>query len=248
MSVRCFIDFASGNAEAYQRDLKQFQELERWLEANGAKYGLPQRLDALDESGRETLAAVYEGDTKIALTPDSLSPPPSLILPRLLLTVSSAPGLKKTAANFFALLTDEKKLTSKRAPNPPLRYQGARVFRIEQGFVAQMGDVTRQDGSGGESIYGGSFKDEKEGLKVPFELGTVAMANSGKNSNTSQFFVTLTSDPAKLKKLTGKYVAFAQVDLADEGSRECLQRLDALADEKGGTIAPVWIEACNAIA
>lgn len=65
MSVRCFIDFASGDAEAYQRDLKQFQELERWLEANGAKYGLPQRLDALDESGRETLAAVYEGDTKV---------------------------------------------------------------------------------------------------------------------------------------------------------------------------------------
>lgn len=52
----------------------------------------------------------------------------------------------------MALLTDDKKLVSKRPPNPPLRYKGARVFRIEAGFVAQMGDVTRQDGSGGESI------------------------------------------------------------------------------------------------
>jgi hypothetical protein len=117
---------------------------------------------------------------------------------------------------------------------------------------------------------------------VPFELGTVAMANSGKNcslhflhclpyspliissftANTSQVRLrsvgsiyrgvadsrpsyTLTSDPAKLKKLTGKYVAFAQVDLADAGSKECLSRLDALADGKGGTKEPVWIEGCG---
>ncbi|GAA6047700.1 hypothetical protein JCM3770_001727 [Rhodotorula araucariae] len=247
MATRCFIDFAAGDAAAYQQDLSRFNDLVAWLEANGAKYGLPKCLHYLDESGVETLMAVYEGDTKITLSHSSLSPPPSLLLPRLYLTVSPSSGLRKTTTNFLALLTDEKKLVSKRAPNPPLRYRGTPVFRIEKGFVAQTGDVTRQDGSGGESIYGGAFNDEKDGLKVPFQLGTVAMANSGKNSNTSQFFIVLTSDPAKLKKLAGRYVAFGQVDLDDEGSRECLARLDALADGKGGTVKKVWIDECNVV-
>lgn len=44
------------------------------------------------------------------------------------------------------------------------------------------------DGSGGESIYGGKFNDEQAGLKRKFVRGTVGMANSGKNSNTSGFF------------------------------------------------------------
>ncbi|GAA5885046.1 hypothetical protein JCM6882_007208 [Rhodosporidiobolus microsporus] len=245
--MRCFIDFASGDSAAYDAAIERYNALVSWIAANGAKYGLAEKLDELDESGRETLMAVYEGDTKITLTLSSLSPPPSLLLPRLFLTLSPSAGLKKTTTNFLQLLTDEKGLKSKRAPNPRLRYKGCKVFRIEEGFVAQTGDCTRQDGSGGESIYGGAFNDEKEGLKIPLELGSVAMANSGKNSNTSQFFLTLTSDAAKLKKLTGKYVAFGQADLADEGSRACLERLNALADGQGGTKDPVWIEGCGTL-
>jgi len=86
------------------------------------------------------------------LTDKSFAPPPSLLLPRLYFNVSNAAGLKKTSSNFLDLLSDSKKLKSKRSPNPPLRYQGCKVFRIDEGFVAQTGDVTRQDGSGGESI------------------------------------------------------------------------------------------------
>lgn len=41
------------------------------------------------------------------------------------------------------------------------------------------GDFTRGDGSGGESIYGRKFKDEKDGLKMTHRVGTLAMANSG---------------------------------------------------------------------
>ncbi|GAA6012629.1 hypothetical protein JCM10207_009062 [Rhodosporidiobolus poonsookiae] len=239
--MRCFIDFAAGDAAAHEQEQQQHDQLVRWLADNGPKYGLASALDDLDEAGRETLTAVYAA----SLTAASFSPPPSLLLPRCRLTLSPSAGLKKTTANFLALLTDEKQLKSKQRPNPPLRYEGCRVFRVEEGFIAQTGDCTRQDGSGGESIYGGTFNDEKEGLKVPFELGTVAMANSGKNSNTSQFFLTLTDDPAKLKRLTGKYVAFAQVDLSDANSRACLRRLNALADGKGGTKEPVWIAACG---
>ncbi|GAA5867481.1 hypothetical protein JCM3774_002918 [Rhodotorula dairenensis] len=245
MHTTCYIDFAAGNQDAYDDAVRRYEALVSWLEKNGPKYGLASRLDDLDESGRETLTAVYSGDAQVNLTADALRTPESLLLPRLRISVSSSPGLKKTTANFLALLTDEKKLVSKRAPNPPLRFASTPVFRIEKGFVAQTGDVTRRDGSGGESIYGGDFNDEKEGLKVPFQKGTLAMANSGKNSNTSQFFVTLTDDPVKLKKLTGKYVAFGQVDIADPDSASCLERLDSLADGKGGTTIPVWIQGCG---
>ena len=65
------------------------------------------------------------------------------------------------------------------------------------------------DGSGGDSIYGGKFNDEKNGLKAKHDkLGIVAMANSGKNSNTSQFYITLAK---KLPQLDGKHVVFGQV-------------------------------------
>lgn len=52
------------------------------------------------------------------------------------------------------------------------------------------------DGSGGDSIYGGKFNDEKTGLKLKHDAaGILSMANSGKNSNSSQFFFTLAPAP-----------------------------------------------------
>ena len=68
--------------------------------------------------------------------------------------------------------------------------------RIVRGFCCQGGDVVNGDGSGGDSIYGGKFNDEKAGLKLKHDAGgAVSMANSGKNTNSSQFFFTLAAAP-----------------------------------------------------
>ena len=64
------------------------------------------------------------------------------------------------------------------------------------------------DGSGGDSIYGGKFNDDKAALKLKHEsAGLLSMANSGRNSNTSQFFMTLAPAP----KCDGKHVIFGEV-------------------------------------
>lgn len=59
------------------------------------------------------------------------------------------------------------------------------------------GDFTRGDGSGGESIYGRKFKDEKDGLKLLHKaVGTLSMANSGSASSClAQCLVLCTVSP-----------------------------------------------------
>jgi cyclophilin family peptidyl-prolyl cis-trans isomerase len=67
------------------------------------------------------------------------------------------------------------------------------------------------------------------------------MANSGKNSNSSQFFVVLTDDATKLAKMNGKYVAFGKLR---EGW-EVLDRLNAVGTTEGRPVESVWIGACG---
>ncbi|XP_055629468.1 spliceosome-associated protein CWC27 homolog [Toxorhynchites rutilus septentrionalis] len=73
-------------------------------------------------------------------------------------------------------------------------YNGTMFHRVVKGFIVQGGDPNG-DGTGGESIYGHPFKDEFHSRLRFVRRGLVAMANSGKNDNGSQFFFTLGSTP-----------------------------------------------------
>jgi peptidylprolyl isomerase len=110
--------------------------------------------------------------------------------------------------NFVALITGEKGKSGK--SGKPLHYLGCPFHRVLPGFVAQAGDISTGTGAGGESIWGKKFKDDLQGLKVKLSArGQLAMCNTGKHSNTSQFFFVLGAD--KCKKLSGKHVVFGRI-------------------------------------
>jgi cyclophilin family peptidyl-prolyl cis-trans isomerase len=88
-------------------------------------------------------------------------------IPILLLSLSLRIAPHADAPSFRALCTGEKGLS--KTTSLPLSYKSSPVHRVIEGFMIQGGDFTKRNGTGGESVYGGVFKDERlagEGTEV----------------------------------------------------------------------------------
>lgn len=103
-------------------------------------------------------------------------------------------------------------------------YRNVAFHRNIKNFMIQGGDPTGT-GKGGQSIWGKNFQDEFDGPLTHSERGVVSMANKGKNTNSSQFFITY--KPAK--HLDRKHTIFGKV----VDGLDTLDKMEAVPVDEG---------------
>ena len=214
----------SNRATAYQ-NLKQYDEaindIKEVIKLNPSDKGPRQTLETLKELRKKQNASeanMFQKAFQAGLYSEKKNPEKKEILPpydptnpkvymdiqigetkheRLIFELFTK-KTPKTAENFRCLCTGEK--------GEDLFYKGNIFHRIIKGFMAQGGDITKQNGTGGKSIYGHKFDDE--GVWIPHDTkGLLSMANAGKNTNGSQFFITFKTTP----HLNGKHTVFGRL-------------------------------------
>lgn len=126
--------------------------------------------------------------------------------------------------------------------------RGSKFHRIVPGFVAQGGDITNGDGTGGRSVYdvppgidgakpSKTFADENFKLSHS-EPGVVSMANHGRNSNSSQFLLCFEEAETELDC---RHVVFGKVRCGMDIARA----IEACGTSSGSPTQPVVIADCG---
>ncbi|KEJ82447.1 Peptidyl-prolyl cis-trans isomerase [Oxytricha trifallax] len=127
-------------------------------------------------------------------------------------------------------------------PKKLLCYRNTLFHKIIPGFIIQGGDIHKNNGLGGESIYGLKFPDENFIHSHAERPGILSMSNLGngtKNTNNSQFFITLDTFP----HLDGHHVAFGRVSKG----LEVLTGVSKVGSQSGVCKQQVWISDCGEI-
>jgi cyclophilin family peptidyl-prolyl cis-trans isomerase len=176
-----------------------------FVEKNSIKYGLStSNLKLLGGGEKKRLQELYRNDYqwkdkgRIQLKPQKFT---RLVIA---LELKASPLACK---NFIHLCVGDK---GKSKGGNILHYKHSKFHRIVPNLLLQGGDFVFGNGSGSDSIYDKRFKDDVKGLKLKHnKRGVVSMGNTGKNSNGSQFFITL--GDSGMPACDKKHVVFGQV-------------------------------------